>query len=57
MHPVLQDSKPFTLKTMHFNKKFEKKSGITYQCLKIKVKLLTFQYKKYVYCFHFQYQG
>ena len=45
------------LETMHFDQKFDKKSEITRQCLKVKIKSLTFQHKNSVYDFHFQYPG
>ena len=58
MHPGTPGSKPCNLETMHFDHaEIWQKSGITYQCLKVKIKPLTFQHENYVYCFHFQYPG
>ena len=39
---------PCSFETMHFHQKFDKKSRITHECLKIKVKPSTFQHKKYL---------
>ena len=57
--PCTPGSKPVTLypRNHALRPVIWHKSGMTRQCLKIKIKPLTFQHKNCVYCFHFQYSG
>ena len=57
--PCAPSSKPGTLypRNHAFQPEIWPKNGITHQCLKIKIKPLTFQHKNHVNCFHFQYPG